>query len=99
MTTVPQSPHTVRVALLICGGLSGPVLAANGDYYEVYTRFLKNSLPPGSDTELVSDGFEVKDMKYPEDDRIPEYDMIMLTGSGTFFLLYKRWSVFTDRAD
>lgn len=27
------------------------------------------------------DGFEVKDMKYPEDNKISEYDMIMLTGS------------------
>lgn len=78
-----MSPHTIRVALLICGALSGPVLAANGDYYEVYARFLKNSLPPSSNTEVVIDGFDVKEMKYPEDDKILEYDMIMLTGSGT----------------
>lgn len=85
MSTATESPRTIHVALLICGGLSGPVLAANGDYYEVYTRFLKNSLPPGSNTELVIHGFEVKEMKYPEDNKLSEYDMIMLTGSGMSF--------------
>ncbi len=88
MATASESPRTIRIALLICGGLSGPVIAANGDYDEVYSRFLTNSLPPDSNTKLVIDGFQVKEMKYPEDNKIPEYDMIMLTGSGTSLSLF-----------
>lgn len=78
-----SSPRIVRVALLICGELSGPVYAANGSYYDVYSRFLNSSLPPNSNAKVVVDGYDVaNEMKYPEEERISEYDMLMLTGSG-----------------
>ncbi|KAF9451555.1 class I glutamine amidotransferase-like protein [Macrolepiota fuliginosa MF-IS2] len=77
-----STPRTIRVALLICGQLSGLVYVANGGYYDVYRRFLINSLPPNANTTVEVDGFDVvNDMKYPEEERISEYDVVMLTGS------------------
>ncbi|KAF9451446.1 class I glutamine amidotransferase-like protein, partial [Macrolepiota fuliginosa MF-IS2] len=52
------------------------------DYHDVFCQFLTGSLPPNSNTTVVIDGFDtVNEMKYPEEERISEYDMIMLTGS------------------
>ncbi len=86
MFATPQFPRTIRIALLICVRLSGPIEAVNGSYYDIFRRFLTDSLPHGSDTIVVVDGFDVaEEMKYPEDTKIPDYDMILVTGSGAPF--------------
>ncbi|EKM77659.1 hypothetical protein AGABI1DRAFT_86579 [Agaricus bisporus var. burnettii JB137-S8] len=74
-------PATTRVALLICGSLTGPVRDTNGDYYDVYNRYWKNTVPPTANRRLVVDGYNVKEMKYPDEERISGYDMMMITGS------------------
>jgi hypothetical protein len=61
------------------------VVARHGDYLEIYTRHLQDSLQSYPDesvrgVELVIDGYEVRDGKYPED--VGAYDAVMMTGSG-----------------
>lgn len=86
MPTAPEPSRTVRIALLVCAHFSGPLHAANGGFYEIFNRFLGDSLRPASNTELVVDGFDVvEEMKYPDDNKIPGYDMIMVTGSRIVF--------------
>jgi len=75
-------PTTTRIALLICGVISSPVREVHGDYYDVYNRFCKNTVPPTANRQVIVDGYDAKVMKYPDEERISEYDMIMITGSG-----------------
>jgi GMP synthase-like glutamine amidotransferase len=68
---------SVRIALLICGGLTGKALEANGDYLDVYTRYLKGTVPTRVDFTL-DPFFVAKEHIYPNEEN---YDCIMLTGS------------------
>src|SRR6266571_4742282 len=66
--TFSMSTH-VKIALLICGGLSGKALTLNGDYYDVYLRYLTQSCPKG--VSFSCDAYNVKaNMEFPahEDD-------------------------------
>lgn len=69
------------IALLICGRLTGKPLAENGDYYDLYLRYMQETSLPGTSFNFHS--YDVRDkMEYPlnEDD----YDCMLLTGSGAF---------------
>ncbi|KAJ3492957.1 hypothetical protein NLJ89_g11128 [Agrocybe chaxingu] len=69
---------SVKIALLLCGNLSGKPYARHGGYYDIYLRFLHESLPKGS--QFVLDPYDVVHaMEYPSENDI--YDCIMLTGS------------------
>lgn len=61
------------------------VVARHGDYLEIYTRHLQDSLQSYPDegvrgVELVVDGYEVREGIYPVD--VDAYDAVMMTGSG-----------------
>jgi hypothetical protein len=61
------------------------VVARHGDYLEIYTRHLRDSIDSYPDErvrrgiELVVDGYEVREGKFPE---VEGYDAVMMTGSG-----------------
>ncbi|KAJ3576015.1 hypothetical protein NP233_g703 [Leucocoprinus birnbaumii] len=74
-------PRTVRVGILICGLLKGEVKDANGDYPEVYTRYWRNTAPPN--VRLIVDCYDIKNMEFPDEKRLEDYDMFMVTGSET----------------
>lgn len=68
--------------MLVAGLLPPNAEEAYGDYSEVYTTWLRRSLPPG--TDLVVHSFDVvHKMKYPCEDEIDSYDAVMITGSAS----------------
>ncbi|KXN88516.1 Putative glutamine amidotransferase-like protein C13C5.04 [Leucoagaricus sp. SymC.cos] len=73
--------RTIRVALLVCGELAQNVVAKHGDLLSVYRRWLNKSLPRYSGARLVMHGYDVTQMKYPKEPQLPQYDVVMLTGS------------------
>ncbi|KAF5361061.1 hypothetical protein D9756_004466 [Leucocoprinus leucothites] len=78
-----SSPRTIRVGLLVCGTLSGPVEAVHGGYYEVYSHYWKSTTPRNSDVKVVIDSYSIKKMEFPDEERLDEYDIFMVTGSAT----------------
>ncbi|KXN85529.1 Putative glutamine amidotransferase-like protein C13C5.04 [Leucoagaricus sp. SymC.cos] len=73
--------RTVRIGLLVTGTLSGPIEAVHGSYQEFYTNYFKDTAPPS--TRVVIDSYHIKKMEFPSEERISEYDLLMVTGSAT----------------
>ncbi|KDR70257.1 hypothetical protein GALMADRAFT_76521 [Galerina marginata CBS 339.88] len=66
-----------RIALLLCGNLSGAALEQNGGYTDIYARYLAATVPPA--VEYAVDAFDVvSDLAYPNED---QYSSMILTGS------------------
>ncbi|WWC98283.1 hypothetical protein V866_005174 [Kwoniella sp. B9012] len=88
-----MTKRTIRVALLINDTPVPAVIEEDGTYYDIYKRWLLQSLSTYPDTaiakntELIIDGYDVVDKReYPPEDRLlanskDGYDAIMLTGS------------------
>ena len=77
MTTMKR----VKIALFLCDTPIPAILAVHGDYTNIFRTLLEQTLPPNF--ELVLDPYDVVNkMEYPDDDKLKEYDAIMLTGSG-----------------
>ncbi|KAF9436055.1 hypothetical protein BGZ76_004934 [Entomortierella beljakovae] len=83
-----QDRKHVRVALLVCGTPVLPVLEVYGEYPAIFTYLLqrglgelkqRNAIDPG--TELVLEGFDVREDNYP--DNINDWDAIMISGSAS----------------
>jgi len=71
-----------KIALLLCGNLSGEAYAQNGDYTSIYSRYLRETAPKS--TQYTLDTYDVvKEMVYPSEEQEDSYNCIMLTGSGT----------------
>ncbi|KAF9004613.1 class I glutamine amidotransferase-like protein [Cyathus striatus] len=70
----------VRIALLICGALTGKAYADNGDYTNVFRHFLSASLPAPCD--YVLDPYDVVTAhQYPTDAQLDSYHTVLYTGS------------------
>jgi len=76
------SSRTVRVGLLVCGTLSGPVEATHGGYHEVYSYYWKTTTPHNCNAQVVIESFNIKKMEFPDEKRLDEFDIFMVTGSG-----------------
>ncbi|KAF8971972.1 hypothetical protein BGZ46_010193 [Entomortierella lignicola] len=83
-----QSKNCIRVALLVCGTPIPPVAESFGEYPAVFRNLLQRGLEElkrqGSvdqDTEVVLEGFDVREDKYP--DNINDWDAIMISGSAS----------------
>lgn len=73
-----MTPMTPRIAVLLCGNLTGKAYALNGDYTKIYTRYLHETAP----VLFALDLFDVvAEMAYPEEEE--QYSAMVLTGSGT----------------
>ncbi|KAH9475957.1 Putative glutamine amidotransferase-like protein C13C5.04 [Psilocybe cubensis] len=72
-----------KIALLLCGNLTGKPYADHGGYQGIYSKFLQDTVPANPDSSTVPYSVDIYDvvheMAYPQDD--DQYDCIMLTGS------------------
>ncbi|KJA16154.1 hypothetical protein HYPSUDRAFT_47688 [Hypholoma sublateritium FD-334 SS-4] len=73
----PPAPSPTRIALLICGDLTGPALEANGNYLQVYTRFLEDTAPGPF---VLTPFYVVTSEVYPDP---AMYDALLITGSAS----------------
>ncbi|KAF9465868.1 class I glutamine amidotransferase-like protein [Collybia nuda] len=75
-----MSTSTKSLALLICGSLTANLIEKYGDYSQVFGTFFRNSLPENTDFTL--DAYDVfNKMEYPSEEKLGQYDGIVLTGS------------------
>ncbi|KAF9102072.1 hypothetical protein BGX27_011189 [Mortierella sp. AM989] len=84
----PQVKNRIRVALLVCGTPVLPVLDTYGEYPAIFNNLLQRGLDElkkqsaiDPDTELMLEGFDVREDKYPDD--IHDWDAIMISGSAS----------------
>ncbi|KAF9554793.1 class I glutamine amidotransferase-like protein [Agrocybe pediades] len=69
-----------KIALFLCGNLSGEAYAQNGNYTSIYGRYLQATVPES--IQYTLDTYDVvHEMAYPSEDREDSYNCIMLTGS------------------
>ena len=81
-----MAPHrTIRIGLLICGFFQGAIAQAHGDYYDVYSNYLKSTMPSNCNTKVVIEGFHVRNMEFPNETQFDEFDLFMVTGSRKSF--------------
>ena len=81
-STEPTGPSPIRLAVLACDKPITPVLAARGDYGDVFRALLRNSVPSPA-VDFVVDAFDVRDeLEYPED--IDRYAAVLISGSCAF---------------
>ncbi|WVO16933.1 hypothetical protein L204_104619 [Cryptococcus depauperatus] len=87
-----MTKRVVKVALLICDTPVDDVVRDFGNYYDIYKRWLLESLETYPDQAISSsinfiiDGYNVVDQEYPEWNRLQygveeAYDCVMITGS------------------
>ncbi|KAG0203425.1 hypothetical protein BGX28_004283 [Mortierella sp. GBA30] len=83
-----QQEDTIRVALLVCGTPIPPVAEAFGEYPTIFTHLfvagleeLKKQGGATPNSELVLEGFDVREDQYPE--RIADWDVILISGSAS----------------
>lgn len=78
----------VRIAVLTCDLPIPAVIREFGDYLEIYTVWLRNSLKAGlgdtvdPDSHFIVHGYDVRAMQYPD---LNEYDGVIITGSCASF--------------
>lgn len=91
----PNRNHR-SLALLVCGKTTGKTLAENGDYIDIFSRFLQASLDvvqaqataslenPNHDPrwQFTLDPYDVVNkQEYPTEDKLNDYHGIIITGS------------------
>jgi hypothetical protein len=76
-----SSARTVRCAIFVNDYWTKSLLSHNGDYLNMYRRWLNASLPKNSGYSLVMDAYDSQDGEYPQKEYIDTYDIILLTGS------------------
>ncbi|KAF9957489.1 hypothetical protein BGZ72_001771 [Mortierella alpina] len=88
MAVMAQAQNTVRVALLVCGTPIPPVAESFGEYPKIFKSLLSAGLHKlkqqglaEPDSELVLEGFDVREDKYPE--RLADWDAILISGSAS----------------
>ena len=77
--------NMLRFALLACATLIPAIESKYGTYLDIFHIMLQTSLHrtlPGSNLEWQLDGYDVVGQKYPSDNRLAEYDAILISGSG-----------------
>ncbi|KXN85637.1 Putative glutamine amidotransferase-like protein C13C5.04 [Leucoagaricus sp. SymC.cos] len=80
--TVAAKKRKIRVALMACGEFTGKLLRENGDYLEVYSRWLKKSLSRNSKIKPEVECYKVyADDPLPIDDEIDDCDVVLVSGS------------------
>lgn len=85
-------PRIVRICLMVCGHFTKKLKDENGDYREMYYKWLIASLPKHSNVKLELDAFEAKDEEYPKRNKIDEYDAVLVSGSRMcFFMFFFCW--------
>ncbi|KAF5366183.1 hypothetical protein D9758_005672 [Tetrapyrgos nigripes] len=84
-----MSVRPKSIALLICDTPLPSVIVEHGDYHKIFSVLLKKSLP---DHDFILDSYDVvHKMEYPDDEKLDEYDCVMLTGSAASAYEDKEW--------
>ena len=93
------------LALLVCGKTTGKTYAENGDYIDIFTRFLHASLDavqgPQSSLEkpnhdprwqFTLDPYDVVNrQEYPTDEKLNDYHGVIITGSRAWMTVSDEW--------
>ncbi|PPQ98594.1 hypothetical protein CVT26_013777 [Gymnopilus dilepis] len=69
-----------KLALFLCGNLSGAALSQNGSYTDIYTAYLQSTAPPEC-RPFSLDAYDVREGHFPDLDQEDSYHAIILTGS------------------
>jgi len=78
---IPGRNHK-SLALIVCGTTSGKTLEENGDYVAIFQRFLQASAPTRAGFQYTVDPYDVfRKQEYPAEDKLDDYDGIIITGS------------------
>ena len=76
------TPHTIRIGLLICGNMTGSVADAHGNYQEIYTDYFRSTTPHNNVAKIDIESFKIRNMEFPDERRLDDYDILVITGSG-----------------
>jgi hypothetical protein len=74
----------IRLALLQCDMPIPTVRAEHGTYLDIFKSLLRKSLErtrPHLQVDWILDGYDVVSGEYPSDQKIKEYDAILISGS------------------
>jgi hypothetical protein len=92
--TITNAKAPIRVALLVCGTPIPAVAELHGEYPAIFNNLLQDGLKElkerktvGPDTELVLEGFDVREGLYPE--HLSDYDGVLISGSGRCFVIHR----------
>lgn len=79
-------PRTIRIGLLICGDMTGSVADAHGNYQEIYTNYFRSTTPRNNVIRIDIESFKIRNMEFPDERRLDDYDIFVITGSGMVLL-------------
>lgn len=74
-----------RFALLLCDTPIPAVRSVYGTYIDIFRTMLQTSLErtrPGVKVHWELDGYDVVEQEYPSEDKLLQYDAILISGSG-----------------
>ena len=74
-------PRIIRICLIVCGHFTKKLKDDNGDYVEMYSKWLQASLPKHTNVKFQLDGYEAQDQQYPKRNKLDEYDAVLVSGS------------------
>jgi hypothetical protein len=80
--SAPRALRVVRVALIVCDYWTKKLFEYNGDYLNMYRRWLNASLPKHSGHKLVMDAYDAQRKELPEEGLIDNYDAVLISGAG-----------------
>lgn len=75
----------LRLALLLCDTPIESVRSTHGTYLDIFRSLLENSLErtrPGAQVDWSLDGYDVVQQDYPTDNKLAQYDAVLISGSG-----------------
>lgn len=76
------APRTIRIGLLICGNMTGSVADIHGNYQEIYTDYFRSTTPRNNVAKIDIESFIIRNMEFPDESRLDDYDIFVITGSG-----------------
>ncbi|KAL9713304.1 hypothetical protein Ac2012v2_002909 [Leucoagaricus gongylophorus] len=76
-----STPRSILIGLLICGNMTGSVVDAHGNYQEIYTSYLRSTIPHNCVAKIDIKSFKIGNLEFPDERRLDDYDIFVITGS------------------
>jgi len=76
--------RTIRIGILVCDTLSGPVDVAQRRFDEIYHHYWRHTIPDNHNTRVVINTYNVRRLEFPEESQLDKHDIFMVTGSSKF---------------
>ena len=86
--TSMSTPRSILIGLLICGNMIGSVVDAHGNYQEIYTNYLRSTIPHNCVAKIDIKSFKIGNLEFPDERRLDDYDIFVITGSGIILPIY-----------